>query len=119
MTYPNFVTIDATDRAKLNAFLRTKGVTLRVVGGELTEVVEHIRTFCEATGIRIELIDPSGMRIALFTSAGVLIGATYGYLVATIPGALIGAAIGAIVGSTVAHHRVTLGKQGDTLFLSL
>lgn len=113
----NQVTVNAKDQGKLRAFLRTRGVNIRLQGSTLESVIRDVWEFCRKHGVRVEVVDPNGVRIAVCTCASATIAAAYGYLVAGIPGAIIGAVGGAIVGIVAAHHRICVGEEGDAIVI--
>ncbi|MCK6532032.1 MAG: hypothetical protein L6Q84_03590 [Polyangiaceae bacterium] len=103
---------------KLAPFIRVGSSARFTVNPALeNDLLRWLECYCREHDVRIEVIRPDGTRLALFTSAGVLIGAGFGYLVAGPPGAVVGAGVGAIAGYTVAHHRIVWNPSESELLL--
>lgn len=96
------------DLKKLEAFLRGNAHNKFLVAAELGELLlEQLKNFCEKHEVSIEVCDPDGTKIALFTAAGTLLGIGAGFALAGVPGALVGGALGVFAGYSAAHIAIT------------
>ncbi|MDA8119368.1 MAG: glycine zipper domain-containing protein [Gammaproteobacteria bacterium] len=107
-----FAIEDARDIAKLIGAIRVNAPGEFKVDMELVkDTLERLYRFAKERGIRIKLASPSGERLLEFTACGVIIGASVGYYIANVPGALVGAAVGGLAGCLAAHVTIVMDRQ--------
>lgn len=109
-----------TDISKLFAFIKVNANGKFVVQKEvLEELFRQAEDFARNHNVSLELISPSGERVAVFTATGAVLGAGLGFYVAGIPGVLIGGAVGAIAGYACAHVTIVIepSPDGDLIHL--
>jgi hypothetical protein len=97
------------DISKLMAFIRVCSKGKFSVPQELVEeILKQLYRYAQEKNISVDVVTPSGEKIATFTVFGAVAGAAVGYLMAAAPGALAGAVIGAGIGLCVAHLRIQI-----------
>lgn len=85
---------------------------------DMEKVVEVLRELAKEYKVDLELIDPSGTRVIVFTAAGAIVGAVVGGQFFGVPGILAGAVVGGIVGGAVAHLKIKVirNETGELFF---
>lgn len=114
------IQISGHERVKtLLAFIRARSKGQFKVGAEiLGYVLETLQELSANDRITIELVSPSGERLAIYSAGGATIGAAVGYCIGAFPGALTGAAIGWGAGAVLASFKISVEstQNGDAIF---
>lgn len=94
---------------KLLAFMRVGSKGKFEVSPELLATcLKRVYRWSRENNLSVEVIDPSGTRVAFFSAGGAIVGAALGYVVASFPGAMVGAVGGALVGYMAAHTTIRM-----------
>lgn len=98
---------------KLLAFLRVASKGKFEISPELVAAcLERVYHWARDNNLSVEVVDPSGTRVAFFSAGGAIVGATLGYVVASLPGAVVGAVGGGLVGYMAAHAIIKMYPPG-------
>lgn len=105
----NMQITDESQIKKLLAFLRVASKGKFEVSPELVATcIEQVFRWARENNLSVELVDPSGARIAFFSAGGAIVGGTLGYVTGSIPGAVIGTVAGALMGYCAAHTTIRM-----------
>lgn len=113
---------NAGDISKIFAFLRVLAKGDFSVKPELVdEIIKALIIYAKARNISVNIVSPSGEKIATCAAYGAVAGAAAGYLLAAVPGALAGAVIGAGLGCCAAHLTIQMEipQDGGTVLVSI
>ena len=111
-----------SDVSKVIAFIRAAAKGKFEVHPDLVkDVLSIVMRYAREHNVKVDIVSPSGERLATFMASGVIFGATAGYLAAQLPGAVIGAAVGGMAGYFAAHIRLQFDTaiDGETVTFSI